>query len=218
EGRTADLTVSMGPRRADGAFGSVGSTRVTVSYGVGRYSFEVSAGDLFANVDGDKATWSRGGVRMMRVPVEQQEERELNIVVTTRVVSARAEECRFAGEEGHNAEGTGPECDGECVSLDGDVRELSSPEESVITADADDLEAFEGDAVAWAVDFIRTKTDAAQPSSSPIGDAVRECEWLSGDYADPHEGDARVTEVSVRLTGDWSEEERARVFVGVVRG
>ncbi|MFE0490105.1 hypothetical protein, partial [Streptomyces griseoaurantiacus] len=31
EGRTADLTVSMGPRRADGAFGSVGSTRVTVS-------------------------------------------------------------------------------------------------------------------------------------------------------------------------------------------
>ncbi|MET7363202.1 hypothetical protein ABZS76_32860 [Streptomyces sp. NPDC005562] len=72
EGRTADLTVSWGPRRADGALGSVESTRVTVSYGVGRYSFEVSAGDLFAQRAGKSTTY--GGTRMMLLPAEEPQE------------------------------------------------------------------------------------------------------------------------------------------------
>jgi hypothetical protein len=65
EGRTADLTVSMGPRRCDGPFGSIESTHVTVSYGVGRYSFEVNAGHLFARKAGKMTTY--GGTRMMRL-------------------------------------------------------------------------------------------------------------------------------------------------------
>ena len=65
EGRTNDLTVSVGPRRADGASGSIESTRVTVSYGVGRYSFGISAGDLFAQRSGKYTTY--GGTLMMRV-------------------------------------------------------------------------------------------------------------------------------------------------------
>lgn len=37
------MVVSRGPRRSDGAFGSPESTRVTVSYGLGKWSFEVVA-------------------------------------------------------------------------------------------------------------------------------------------------------------------------------
>lgn len=37
------MTVTGGPRRGDGAFGSPESTRVTVSLGPGRYSMELTA-------------------------------------------------------------------------------------------------------------------------------------------------------------------------------
>lgn len=206
QGRTADLVVSRGARRADGLFGSVESMRVTVSYGVGRYSFEVSAGDLFAQRAGKMTTY--GGVRMMRLPVEA--ERVFGIEVTTRVVSLRAESCEFEGEESH-------ECTGECTWLDGDAREVEAPSTVTVEADADDLEVF-GGPVGWALRYVLTKTDAVEPSVSPVGGEVPESAWLSGSYADPYEGDTRVREVSVRLVGDWTPAERARVFRGVKRG
>jgi hypothetical protein len=266
EGRTADLVVSRGPRRSDGAFGSPESTQVTVSYGVGRYSYEINAGHLFAQRAGQYTTY--GGTRMMRLPAEapapetfadnasavsarfaavqsgtatkekgmhemteqehasafgerfaraqraaSQEPAEgdqlYTIEVTTRVVSTEAESCRFEGEDDH-------ECTGDCTSLDGDVRELETPSTQEITADADDLEAFEGDPVAWAVDYIRTKTDAVEPSSSPIGDTAREHEWLSGTYTDSYDN-SKETHTSVRLTGDWTEQQRAQVFTAATR-
>jgi hypothetical protein len=104
--------------------------------------------------------------------------------------------------------------------MDGDYRTLSSNAQTLVMDD-DDLELFEGvDSVhpehtprtAWAVYVIDTTTDAIHPSSSPIGDSAREHEWLSGSYEDPYEGDNKVTETSVRLTGDWTPEERAIVF------
>lgn len=63
EGRTRDYSVSMPARRS----GSQGTVRVTVTLGPGRYAFEVSAGDLFAQ-RGDKATMTFGGTKMMRTP------------------------------------------------------------------------------------------------------------------------------------------------------
>jgi hypothetical protein len=63
-GRTNDYTVSRTARRS----GSQGTVKVTVSLGPGRYSFEVSAGDLFAQ-RGDKATMTLGGTRMSRTPM-----------------------------------------------------------------------------------------------------------------------------------------------------
>lgn len=260
QGRTNDLVVSRGPRRSDGAFGSPESLSVTVSFGPGRYSFEVSAGDLFAQRAGHRTTL--GGTRIMRLPkpvpapesfgdnasavsarfaavqsgavVEERRAEDMSegehasmvgerfaeaqrvraqrvfvIEVTRVVVSYRIEgECPEAGEEDH-------ECTGDCTWLEGDSRELEAPSTEEVTVDADDLEAFEGDAVAWAVDYVRTRTDAVEASSGPIGDTVPANAWLSGSYQDPYQGDSRVTETSVRLTGDWTEEERARVFVGV---
>ncbi|MDQ1041516.1 hypothetical protein QFZ75_008018 [Streptomyces sp. V3I8] len=128
EGRTADLTVSMGPRRSDGAYGSPESTRVTVSYGVGRYSYEVEAGHLFAQ-KGDKGSMTMGGTRMMRLPAEEaapvaEEEGPRTPVEAGRVqLSALAEkwsaavdaECaRFTGQAQEVAETRGesqcPKC------------------------------------------------------------------------------------------------------------
>lgn len=138
------------------------------------------------------------------------QEQTYTIEVTTRVVSGEAESCRYEGEDDPDHE-----CTGDCTSLEGDVRELEAPHTQEITADADDLEAFEGDPVAWAVDYIRTKTDAVEPSGT-LGDTAREHEWLSGSYTDPYDN-SRVTETTVRLTGDWTGQERARVFKGVAQ-
>jgi hypothetical protein len=98
--------------------------------------------------------------------------------------------------------------------FDGD-REVLSEDESIITMDDDDLASFDDPGVApvaWAAYVIDTTTDAVHPSSSPIYDTVREHEWLSGSYVDPYQGQSKVTETAVRLTGDWTDEERAIVF------
>lgn len=63
DGRTNDYTVSRPARR----HGSQGTVNVTVSIRPGGYSFEVSAGNLFAQ-RGDKATMTLGGTKMMRTP------------------------------------------------------------------------------------------------------------------------------------------------------
>lgn len=135
--------------------------------------------------------------------------RVFGLEVSVRVVSYRAESCAFAGEEDH-------ECESDCTWLESDSRELEDRGSSRFEADSDDLEAFEGDAVAWAADYIRTKTDAVQPSVSPVGEELGEHEWLLGSSEDPYQGDERVTETTVRLVGDWTPQERARVFRAVM--
>lgn len=46
DGRTNDMSVSRAAHRADGPFGEYESTRVTVTYGPGRYAREVTAGQI----------------------------------------------------------------------------------------------------------------------------------------------------------------------------
>ncbi|MGV9850437.1 hypothetical protein ACWDWU_16960 [Streptomyces sp. NPDC003442] len=129
------------------------------------------------------------------------------IEVTRHVVSYRAERCEMTDPD--------HECTGECTWLDGDKRELETPDTMTVIPDAYDLEWHDGSVIAWATDFIRSKTDAIEPSVSPIPDALPEHAWLSGSYTDPYQGDSRVTETTVRLTDDWTPEERAQVFRSV---
>jgi hypothetical protein len=46
-GKARDMIVSVGPRRSDGTFGSPESLHVTVTYGPGRYAFEVGVDHLW---------------------------------------------------------------------------------------------------------------------------------------------------------------------------
>jgi hypothetical protein len=281
DGRTNDYAVTRAARRE----GSQGTTNVTVSIRPGGYAFEVYADHLYANRTGDKATWSMGGTRMMRTPVEEapaggqrfdccgcvscsqgrgscvkvpsgpawgvkrpdgrvvgpfarhaealrygrnvvrggtpvalepvaveeaapvEEAPAYTVQVSKRVVSGYAEECAYVAEEGH-------ECTGDCRWLEGDSRELETPTTEDVEADADDLEAFGGDAVAWAVDYIWTKTDAVEPSASPVGAEAYAHEWLSGTSSDPYNSE-RETHTSVYLTEGWTDAQRAQVFKGV---
>lgn len=115
-----------------------------------------------------------------------------NLETTTLVVSYRGE-------------------DGEW--LEGDRRELEAPEASTETCSITDAQDY-GTAVEWAVQRIKGM-NASEASLYPIGDAVPEHAWLSETYEDPYRGDSHVTETSVRLTGDWTPEERAQVFRAV---
>lgn len=126
---------------------------------------------------------------------------------TKAVVSYRAEECEITDED--------HECTGDCTWLDGDKRELESPSTSEIEPDAYDLEEYDNSPVAWAVEYIWRKTDAVTPSVDPIGATVGAHCWISGSYNHPYLNDSHVTETSVRLTGDWTDEERAQVFRGI---
>lgn len=93
---------------------------------------------------------------------------------------------------------------------EGDRRELASDSKTLIMED-DDREYFET-ATAWAVHVIDTTTDAVHPSSSPINGAPHE--WLSGTYVDPYDN-SQETETSVRLSGDWTNEDRVAVFTAI---
>lgn len=136
---------------------------------------------------------------------------DYTIEITQRIVSYRIEgPCPYIGtEEGH-------ECTGDCTWLDGDSRELESPTTWRVVADADDLEEHEGSPVAWATEQITQRTDAHESSVWPTPEQLAEHAWLSGSYQDPYQGDSRVTETTVRLTGGWAPEERAQVFRAVV--
>lgn len=102
------------------------------------------------------------------------------------------------------------------VWMDGDSYLIEAPSTICQTYDEFDAEWWEGDVVAWAVDKI-DPTGVTEPSAYPIGDAAPGHAWLSGRYEDPYEGDSKVTETSVRLTGDWSPQQRAEVFRAVSR-
>ncbi|MGA5506905.1 hypothetical protein [Streptomyces umbrinus] len=100
--------------------------------------------------------------------------------------------------------------------MDGDSRTIERPFATRETYDEYDAEWCAGDVLSWAVDKIE-RTGVTEPSAYPIGDAVPEHAWLSCRYEDPYEGDSNVTETSVRLTGDWSSQQRAEVFRAVSR-
>lgn len=95
---------------------------------------------------------------------------------------------------------------------EGDRRELAS-DETIIVMEDDDLESFETP-VGWAVHVIDTTTDAVHPSGSPLPDEIPSYWWLSGTYTDPYDN-SKETETSVRLTGDWTDRERAAVFTAI---
>ncbi|MET8983270.1 hypothetical protein ABZX85_47670 [Streptomyces sp. NPDC004539] len=109
----------------------------------------------------------------------------------------------------------GESCGGEW--MDGDWRTIERPSTTRVEYDEIDAQTWDGDVIAWAVRTIGP-TGASEPSFCPVGEAVPEHAWLSGRYDDPYRGDNRVTETSVRLTEDWSPQQRAAVFHAVSRG
>lgn len=127
------------------------------------------------------------------------------IAVTKCVVSYRAEKCAFEDEEDH-------ECESDCTWLGGDSRELETPNTCEVTPDEYDLEWHDGSVIAWAVDYCRNNEYVTEASFAPIGDAAPEHAWLSATSEDPYQGDSRVTETSVYLKGDWTEQQRAEIF------
>lgn len=62
----------------------------------------------------------------------------------------------------------------------------------------------------WAINLLEAE-GFTEPSSYPIQGAAHE--WLSGSYTDPYTG--HMDEVTARLTGDWTERQRADVFHAV---
>lgn len=70
--------------------------------------------------------------------------------------------------------------------------------------------------LSWGVGKI-DRTGVTEPSAYPIGDAIPEHAWLGGRFEGPYEGDGNVTERCVRLTGDWSPQQRAEAFRAVSR-
>lgn len=135
-------------------------------------------------------------------------ERNLFVEVTECTVSATAEECRFEGDHER-------ECDGECFSLDGDIRYVEEPSTTTHSfGDQDD----EPSPQEWAVGLIDDEvaslsSDFLEPSMWPLPSRVFEHAWITGRYTNPATG--HETQYSVRLTGDWLPEERSRVFRSV---
>lgn len=96
--------------------------------------------------------------------------------------------------------------------LGGDMVVLADHGVEVEAYDRWDAEDF-GSPMAWAIDRIR-RTDAREPSVSPVPDTLPEYAWLSGSYEEPGTGD--VLETSARITGDFTAEQRAEIFRALV--
>lgn len=129
------------------------------------------------------------------------------IEVNKRDVSQYAEECPFAEQDDH-------ECDGQCRSLDGDVRVIHDYGQSDYEYDDSDAEDH-GSPVQWAIDYLGGR-DFPDLNKPQIRDGkADESEWLSA--SDPHPYKDEETEYSIYLRGDWTPEERAQVFNAVGR-
>lgn len=136
------------------------------------------------------------------------------IEVNKRDLSRDAEECFWKNEEGHNAQGTGPECTGDCMSLEGDVREIRDRRPSADQYDADYAEEH-GSPVEWAIAYLNNYYPTSSFPDLYVGDYSRggrraESEWLSGNETHPYRNEE--TEYTIYLRGDWSEEQRWEVF------
>lgn len=110
---------------------------------------------------------------------------------------------------------------GECDSvggrwLDGERRELSEVETETITWDPEyDPETYEGTGPEARSQWVKDKIDSLgyfEPSCLPIGESIREHAWLSTNDRDSVHTPEETTEISVRLTGSWTDEDRAFAF------
>jgi hypothetical protein len=63
--RAYDMTVSVGPRRSDGQFGSPESLHVTVTLGPGRYATEIGVDHLWRRRRGHG--WIGGGTTLEKI-------------------------------------------------------------------------------------------------------------------------------------------------------
>lgn len=79
DGRTNEMIVTVGPRRADGAYGSPESLHVTVSFGPGRYATEVGVDHLWRRRVG--RGWIGGGTELVKIdPNEEKILEELDVM------------------------------------------------------------------------------------------------------------------------------------------
>jgi hypothetical protein len=138
--------------------------------------------------------------------------------ITRRQISPYAEECRYKSEEGHSADGSGSDCTGDCRWMEGDVRLLTDFGAFIAEMDDDDAEEY-GGPVAWAAYYLSLHhPEIAHASIEGSGSfdvkwqgQVRECEWLMGESKDVFNPEI-VDETTVRLTGDFTPSQRAKVF------
>lgn len=94
--------------------------------------------------------------------------------------------------------------------LNGDFRTIEEPVIEVESFDPAD-DPYDTPYL-WAVHLIES-TDVTEASAYPIGLTAAPHVWLTGYYTDPYTG--HCTETTVRLTGDWTDKQRADVFHAV---
>lgn len=139
--------------------------------------------------------------------------------ISQRVITPYREECCFKDEEGHNAEGTGPECVSECRWMDGDTRVIRDHGTSEVEMDDYDLEEY-GSPVAWAAHYLSKHHPEITEGYGGLSetfdarwrDHVPESAWLSGEFeTDAYDPEPR-TETTVYLTGEFDTSQRSKVF------
>lgn len=139
--------------------------------------------------------------------------------ISQRDITPYAAECAFKNEDGHNAEGTGPECTGDCRWMDGDTRLLRDSSTSEIEMDAYDLEEY-GSPVTWAAHYLAkhhpeiTEGHGGLPETfdEKWRDHVPESAWLSGEYESNAYDPEPLTETTVYLRGEFDTNQRSKVF------
>jgi hypothetical protein len=138
--------------------------------------------------------------------------------ITQRTISPYTEECRFGNEEGHNPEGTGPDCTGDCRWMEGDVRVIKESETFTAEMDDDDAEEY-GGPVAWAAHYLSRHHPEISNASSESGSSFADKwqsempshAWLFGESEDVYNPEIKE-ETTVQLTGDFTPSQRAKVF------
>lgn len=132
------------------------------------------------------------------------------IEVNRRDMSDYLEHCAWKDEEGHNAEGTGPDCDEMCKSTDGDPREIKEHGTKEHEYDEDAAEEY-GSPYNWACFLLSGHHFPDLHNGGTANGGKRpERDWLSGNEGHAYRDE--YTEWSVYLRGDWTEEERFRIF------
>jgi hypothetical protein len=125
------------------------------------------------------------------------------MVITRRVVSYRGE-CTATGEgwEGHEKDGSGPDCTGECTWLEGDSVEVEPETTEEWVPDRYDLDGRT--VTEWMADTLSGSKFPAFTRSSldGSGNAGRAADaWLEAEEEDVLRGDWRVTITTVRIEG-----------------
>lgn len=131
------------------------------------------------------------------------------VEVTTAHVAYRLEECPFL------ADGTAEEdhqCESDCTWMDGDKREIRTPDTSEQEPDEYDMEEYENNVVEWAVALIRKHYSDVENAPQMRDGEARESDWIDGSAEDVYRGDLDVTETTIFLKGEWTDAERGEVF------